>query len=350
MENKQTPLLEIKGLKKYYPIRDGIIPHTVGNIYAVDGVDFAIHSGETLGLVGESGCGKSTIGRQIVLLEEPTAGEIWYQGQLLNYLPGKEIKKIRTQIQMIFQDPYSSLNPKKQIKDMLAAPMLYHGLCTKQGVNQEVDKLLEMVGLPKKSKDRYPHEFSGGQRQRIGIARALSLNPRLIVCDEPVSALDVSIQAQILNLLRSLQKEMNLTYLFIGHGLDAVNYISNRIAVMYLGKIVEIADSKELFQNPIHPYTQALCNAAPIPDPEMRDRKRNIIQGELPSNTMVHKGCRFHTRCPYVTEVCTMEEPTLKPIYTGSSHMAACPVISEALKKKELLASSVNLEKEDTDV
>jgi oligopeptide/dipeptide ABC transporter ATP-binding protein len=350
MENKQIPLLEIKGLKKYYPIRDGIIPHTVGNVFAVDGVDFTIFSGETLGLVGESGCGKSTIGRQIVSLEDPTEGEIWYQGYMLNHLSGKKMKKIRTQIQMIFQDPYSSLNPKKQIKEILSAPMLYHGLCTKQSVDQEVDTLLEMVGLPKKSKDRYPHEFSGGQRQRIGIARALSLKPSLIICDEPVSALDVSIQAQILNLLRNLQKEMKLTYLFIGHGLDAVNYISNRIAVMYLGKIVEIADSKELFQNPIHPYTQALCNAAPIPDPEVRDRKRNIIQGELPSNTIIHKGCRFHSRCPYVTELCKEEEPKLKPIYPGSSHMAACPVLCESLKKKELLASSMNIEKEESDV
>jgi oligopeptide/dipeptide ABC transporter ATP-binding protein len=335
MHRNQIPLLEIKGLKKYYPIREGIITHTVGQVYAVDGVDFEIYPGETLGLVGESGCGKSTIGRQIVALEKPTEGQIVYNGQLINQITDRQMKKIRTEIQIVFQDPYSSLNPRKRIKEIIAAPMLYHKICSKQSVNQEVDRLLDMVGLPKNSIERYPHEFSGGQRQRIGIARALSLRPRLIVCDEPVSALDVSIQAQILNLLRSLQKELKLTYLFIGHGLDAVNYISNRIAVMYLGKIVEIADSKELFANPIHPYTKALCSAAPIPDPEERGRKRLILQGELPSNTVTHTGCRFSSRCPYATEQCKIEEPKLEPIDAGSSHLAACPVISKSLQRKE---------------
>jgi oligopeptide transport system ATP-binding protein len=331
MDRKQLPLLEVKGLKKYYPIRDGIISRTVGMVYAVDGVEFNIYPGKTLGLVGESGCGKSTIGRQIVALEKPTDGKIIYDGQLINNISGKQMKKVRTEIQMVFQDPFSSLNPRKRIFDIISSPMLYHGICTKKTAVQEVERLLDMVGLPKNSKERYPHEFSGGQRQRIGIAKALSLNPRLIVCDEPVSALDVSIQAQILNLLRNLQKELKLTYLFIGHGLDAVHYMSDRIAVMYLGKIVEIADSKELFMNPIHPYTKALFNAAPIPDPEERDKKRIILKGEISSNTVSQIGCRLQSRCPYATEQCKSAEPKLEPIYPGSSHLAACPVLSKSL-------------------
>lgn len=335
VHSEQLPLIEVKGLKKHYPIRGGIIPHTIGKVYAVDGVDFEIFAGQTLGLVGESGCGKSTIGRQIVALEKPTDGQILYDGHLLNNMSDREMKKIRTQIQMVFQDPYSSLNPRKRIIDIISSPMLYHGLCTRQTVNQEVDRLLDLVGLPKNSKERYPYEFSGGQRQRIGIARALSMRPRLIICDEPVSALDVSIQAQILNLLRSLQSELNLTYLFIGHGLDAVNYISKRIAVMYLGKIVEIADAKELFANPMHPYTMALCNAAPIPNPEERGRIRTILQGEIPSSAAPPKGCRFHPRCPYAIEECKTLEPILAPICPGSSHMAACPVIRKNLAAKE---------------
>lgn len=331
MHKEQMPLMEVKGLIKHYPIRDGIIPHTVGKIRAVDGIDLEIFRGQTLGLVGESGCGKSTVGRQLVALERPTEGRIIYDGKELTTLPDREMKKLRTQIQMVFQDPYSSLNPRKRIIDSIAAPMLYHGLCSRQTVNEEVDRLLELVGLPKNSKNRYPREFSGGQRQRIGIARALSLKPKLIVCDEPVSALDVSVQAQILNLLKRLQKELNLTYLFIGHGLDAVNYISNRIAVMYLGKIVEIADAKELFSNPVHPYTQALCNAAPIPNPEERDRKRVILTGELPSNVQPPTGCRFHPRCPYANEECRLREPVLTVIAPGSTHSAACRLVKEEL-------------------
>lgn len=331
MHKEEMPLIEVKGLIKHYPIRDGIIPHTVGRIRAVDGIDLEILSGQTLGLVGESGCGKSTVGRQLVALERPTEGRILYDGKDLTSLPDREMKRLRTQIQMVFQDPYSSLNPRKRIIDIIAAPMLYHGICTKQTVNQEVDRLIELVGLPKNSKNRYPREFSGGQRQRIGIARALSLKPSLMVLDEPVSALDVSVQAQILNLLRSLQKELDLTYLFIGHGLDAVNYISNRIAVMYLGKIVEIADAKELFAHPVHPYTQALCNAAPVPNPEERDRKRTILTGELPSNVSPPTGCRFHPRCPFANEECRLKEPILTAIAPGSTHSAACRLVKEEL-------------------
>ncbi len=335
MYQEQPPLLEVKGLKKYYEIRGGIVPHAVGTIYAVDGVDLEIAAGETLGLVGESGCGKSTLGRQIALLEKPNAGDIIYNGNDMSKVSKLDMRDIRTEIQMVFQDPYSSLNPRKRIGDILTAPMLYHNIVTKRNANKEVERLLELVGLPKSSKNRYPHEFSGGQRQRIGIAKALSLNPRLIICDEPVSALDVSIQAQILNLLKSLQTDLGLTYLFIGHGLSAVKYISNRIAVMYLGRIVEVADATELFSNPVHPYTKALMNAAPIPNPEVRDRERTILYGELPSNTSIPSGCRFHPRCPYATEDCRKIDPLLKPIPQGSTHMVACPVMAEALEGKE---------------
>jgi oligopeptide transport system ATP-binding protein len=335
VDSEKVPLIEVKGLKKHYAVQGGIIPHTVSKIFAVDGIDLEIYPGETLGLVGESGCGKTTIGRQLVALEKPTEGEILYNGHMLNTMKGKDMKKIRTQIQMVFQDPYSSLNPRKCIQDILAEPMLYHGICKKSTAEKEVSRLLELVGLPHNSKDRYPHEFSGGQRQRIGIARALSLNPRLIICDEPVSALDVSIQAQILNLLRGLQTELKLTYLFIGHGLDAVHYISNRIAVMYLGKIVEIAKADELFLNPIHPYTKALCNAAPIPDPTERNRERSILQGEIPSNQQIPSGCRFHPRCPYCREECTVTEPELRADFKGSSHLSACPVMLEQISVKE---------------
>lgn len=335
MELREQPLMEVINLKKYYPVRGGIIPHTLGLIKAVDGVDFTLYQGETLGLVGESGCGKSTIGRQLAALERPTEGEIYYKGNNLCEEKYVLTKELRREIQMVFQDPYSSLNPRKSIRDILAAPMLYHRVCSKTELDNKLHKLLEMVGLPGSALYKYPMEFSGGQRQRIGIARALSLNPSVILCDEPVSALDVSIQAQVLNLLKELQQELKLTYLFIGHGLEAVKYISSRIAVMYLGKIVELAEAKELFSNPIHPYTKALVGAAPIPDPEARDRERIVLKGEIPSPNNIPTGCRFHPRCPFAIEECSRLEPKLIPLEENNSHMAACPVLLGAYEKEE---------------
>lgn len=320
-------LLEVKDLKKYYPIKGGLIKHKVADIKAVDGVSFNIYKGETLGLVGESGCGKSTIGKLIVSLEKPSEGTILYKDKDLIKKPKKQLKKIRTELQMVFQDSYSSLNPKKHIYEILADPMIYHGIVQKNMAEKEVNRLLDLVGLPQNSKGRYPHEFSGGQRQRIGIAKALSLNPELIVCDEPVSALDVSIQAQILNLFRDLQKELNITCLFVGHGLGAVHYVSNRIAVMYLGKIVEIADAKELFIHPVHPYTQAICDAAPHTDPLEKDKNNIILQGEIGSNITPPSGCRFHPRCKYATERCKQVEPLLRPTEAESSHFVACDIM-----------------------
>lgn len=258
---ERTPLLQVKNLKKYYPIKGGIITHTIDYVKAVDDVSFEVMQGEILGLVGESGCGKSTVGRQLVGLEKPTEGAVLYKGRDLTALSKKEMQKIRTNLQMVFQDPYSSLNPKKHIFEILAQPMLYHKVATKDTVEQEICRILDMVGLSAGILSRYPHEFSGGQRQRIGIAKALSLKPEFIVCDEPVSALDVSVQAQILNLLKELRKELNLTLLFIGHGLGAVNYVSDRIAVMYQGKIVEMGDAKSVFNTPKHSYTKTLLDA-----------------------------------------------------------------------------------------
>ncbi|MFT4142901.1 MAG: ABC transporter ATP-binding protein [Mobilitalea sp.] len=327
LANPQYPLLEVKNLKKYYPVKGGLIKRTIADIKAVDDVSFAMYQGETLGLVGESGCGKSTIGKLLVSLEKPTEGSIRYKGQELVSATEGQMKSMRTELQMVFQDSYSSLNPRKHIYEILSAPMLYHGIVTKYEADKAVNRLLDLVGLPQNSKGRYPHEFSGGQRQRISIAKALSLNPELIVCDEPVSALDVSIQAQILNLLRELQKELKLTCLFIGHGLGAVNYVSDRIAVMYLGKIVEVADAQELFKNPQHPYTEAICNAAPIPDPLRSQKEKEILQGEIGSNINPPTGCRFHTRCKYATERCRQVEPILIPRTEGSSHLVACDVM-----------------------
>ncbi len=272
MSRQQNPLIQVKDLKKYYPVKTGIIPHVTDYVKAVDGVSFSIYEGEILGLVGESGCGKTTIGKLLTGLEKPTEGAILYRGMDILDWTAKEQKKYRTKIQMIFQDPYSSLNPRKHIYEILAAPMLYHGISDKQTVEKDVKELLEMVGMPQSALGRYPHEFSGGQRQRIGIARALSLKPEFIVCDEPVSALDVSVQAQILNLLKSLQKELQLTLLFIGHGLGAVHYVSDRIAVMQTGRIVELGDAREVFHHPQQEYTKMLLNSILEPKAYSEDR------------------------------------------------------------------------------
>lgn len=323
---KETSLIRVENLKKYYPIKDGILPRATGYIKAVDGVSFSIGKGETLGLVGESGCGKSTIGRQLVGLEQPTEGTIYYRGKDLAKISKEEKRKFRTDLQMVFQDPYSSLNPRKHIFEILSQPMLYHKISDKASVENDIVKILDMVGLSRNVLGRYPHEFSGGQRQRIGIARALSLKPEFIVCDEPVSALDVSVQAQILNLLKSLQKELGLTLLFVGHGLGAVNYVSDRIAVMYLGKIVEIGEAKEVFSNPVHPYTRALLNAVPVPDPSLREEKK-LLQGEIGNSENPPNGCRFHPRCPYATDICRQREPEMVAVKAGEGHYAACPVV-----------------------
>lgn len=326
--DKNSPaLIQVENLKVHYPVKGGIINHVTGYTKAVDGVSFSIMEGEILGLVGESGCGKSTIGRQLVGLETPTEGKIYYEGRDLSLLKKKEMQKIRTQLQMVFQDPYSSLNPRKHIYEILSQPMLYHGVSTRETVEKDMVRILDMVGLARNVLGRYPHEFSGGQRQRIGIARALSLNPRFIVCDEPVSALDVSIQAQILNLLKSLQKELHLTLLFVGHGLGAVNYVSDRIAVMYLGKIVEMGEAKEVFNHPVHPYTKALLDAVPVPDPKERQKEKKLLQGEIGDSNRPPKGCRFHPRCPYAVEGCGQKEPELLEIREGFAHYVACPVV-----------------------
>lgn len=315
-----TPLLEVQNLKKYFPIKKGIISRTVGQVKAVDGLNLTIYQGETISLVGESGCGKSTTGRAIVQLDPQTEGRVIFEGKELTTLSPTELRKVRTDLQIIFQDPYSSLNPRKRIGDLLAEPLLAHKLVDKSEVTKKVDDILEIVGLSKFHKSRYPHEFSGGQRQRIGIARALILQPKLIVCDEPVSALDVSIQAQVLNLLKDLQKEFQLTYLFIAHGLGVVKYISDRIAVMYLGKIVELAKTEDIFKNPRHPYTQALLHAYPIPNPHLRNRERIVMEGDVPSPANPPKGCSFHARCPLAQNICREQSPVLQ----GEHHTVAC--------------------------
>jgi oligopeptide/dipeptide ABC transporter ATP-binding protein len=316
-----VPLLSVRGLVKHFPVRKGLLRRTVGQVHAVDGISFDIAEGETFGLVGESGCGKSTAGKAILKLIDPTAGEIRIRGERIDGLSRGEMRPYRRQLQVVFQDPYSSLNPRLKIRDIIGEPLVNYGVTSGRELTARVAELALKVGLREDALDRYPHEFSGGQRQRIGIARALALHPSLIICDEPVSALDVSVQAQVINLLGDLQREFGLSYLFVAHDLAVVEHISHRIAVMDLGKIVEIADKRALFTRPQHPYTEALLSAVPVPDPEAA-RKRIILKGDVPSPINPPSGCRFHTRCPYAFARCSQEEPEMREVLPG--HHVAC--------------------------
>jgi oligopeptide transport system ATP-binding protein len=318
-----SPLLEVRHVKKYFPIRAGVLQREVAHVHAVDDVSFAVKQGETLGLVGESGCGKSTLGRTIVRLLQPTAGEIIFDGTPIQKLGTRRLRPLRREMQMVFQDPYASLNPRKRVGTIISDPMKIHDLGSRSEQKRRVNEILETVGLSPEHYNRFPHEFSGGQRQRIGIARSLALRPKLIVADEPVSALDVSIQSQMLNLLDDLQNEFNLTYIFIAHDLGVVRHVSDRIVVMYLGKIVELSPGDELYSRPIMPYTEALLSAVPIPDPDLAEkRERIVLEGDVPSPINPPSGCRFHPRCRYATEVCTQVEPPL--VDYGNGHLAAC--------------------------
>ncbi len=319
---KNVPVMEVRNLQKEYYASAGIFQKSVNR--AVGGVSLALRAGETFGVVGESGCGKSTLARLMMGLEKPTAGEVYFRGERIDNMPESRLRALRPKFQMVFQDSGSSLNPRKRIADILCEPMMYHKKLTRAQAYSRADELLEMVSLSPQMKERYPHEFSGGQRQRICIARALSLDPELIVLDEPVSALDVSVQAQILNLLRDLQERLGLTYLFIGHGLGAVHYISHRIAVMYMGRVVEIGQSDELFSNPAHPYTKALLDAAPIADVSLRDRARIALRGEAGGNAP-KEGCPFADRCPQAKAECAAAQISLMPIDGSEDHLCACP-------------------------
>ncbi|MDQ2865941.1 MAG: dipeptide ABC transporter ATP-binding protein [Candidatus Eremiobacteraeota bacterium] len=313
---------------KYFPIHAGFFSRHVADVKAVDGVDFSIASGETLGLVGESGSGKTTIGRLVLRLLKETKGEIFFEGRDVTKLSVNEIRKLRREIQIIFQDPFASLNPRMTVGDIVGEPLTIHNIARGRAATDRVRELLKLVGLRPYHANRYPHEFSGGQRQRIGIARALAVDPKFIVCDEPVSALDVSIQAQVINLLEDLQSQFGLTYLFIAHDLSVVRHISTRVAVMYVGKIVELADRDELYENPLHPYTQGLLSAIPIPDPAVETRRERIVlTGDIPSPVNPPSGCRFHTRCPVAFDRCTVEVPPFNDY--GSGHFAACHWVEE---------------------
>ncbi len=324
MTSEQIPLVQVRNLKKYFPITRGLLfQRHIGDVKAVDDVSFDIYRGETLGLVGETGCGKTTVGRTLLRLYEPTAGQILFDGVDLTRARGRKLRQMRRRMQIIFQDPYASLNPRMTVGAIIGEPLEVHGVATGKEKQERVQELLELVGLNPYFVNRYPHEFSGGQRQRIGIARALALNPDLIVCDEPISSLDVSIQAQVVNLLEELQERFGLTYLFIAHDLSMVRHISDRMAVMYLGKIVELADRDEIYLNPLHPYTRALMSAVPVPDPEVEEkRQRILLRGEIPSPANPPKGCNFSTRCLEVMGQCKEEKPPYKEVKPG--HWVAC--------------------------
>jgi len=317
-------VLEIKGLRKYFPIKTGLLKRTTGYVKAVDRLEFSVSKGETVGIVGESGCGKSTAGRTIMHLHEPTDGDVIYRGKSVNGFSASELKGFRKEMQMVFQDPYSSLNPRFRVKTLLERPMKVHNMYSAREREQKISELLEKCGLDPSSKDKYPHEFSGGQRQRIGIARALTMEPSILILDEPVSALDVSVQSQIINLLEDLQEEMDLTYLFISHDLSVVRHISDRVLVMYLGQMCELADTDTLFESPQHPYTQALLSAIPVPDPTMK-RDRIVLQGDIPNPADPPNGCPFHTRCPIAKDICRETKPEWKA--TGQNHYVACHLV-----------------------
>ena len=337
--SETAPLVEVRGLKKYFPVRSGIWGGVQAHVKAVDGVDLAIYQGETLGVVGESGCGKTTLGRLMLRLVEAPAGEVLFEGADLLKLGKEEMRARRRSMQIIFQDPYSSLNPRMTVGGIIGEALTVHRLAEREELQARVGELLEMVGLPPGYARRYPHEFSGGQRQRIGIARALAVNPRFIVADEPVSALDVSIQAQIINLLQDLQRNLGLTYMFVAHDLSVVRHISDRVAVMYLGRVVEIARRDELYERPAHPYTRALLSAVPVPDPQVR-RSRTVLVGDVPNPAAVPAGCPFHPRCPEREQICTRVVPRLVDL--GGGHCTACLLRYPAEMRDQLAADAAN--------